>query len=198
MTVSDRDRWNARYRDEDVQIEPSPWLTSLEKLPTSGRALDIAGGAGRNAVWLAERGLDVTLVDVSDTALTIAAEAARAAGVTIDARHIDLVADPLPSGPWDVVLCFHYLQRDLFPAMIAELTPGGLLVAELATVRNLERRDRPERPYLLDEGELLTLVAPLDIVVFEEGWHPDDRHEARLVARKPPVPRGGSSAQRPV
>ncbi len=185
MAVSDRDRWNVRYRDEDVPVEPSPWLTSLEMLPTSGRALDIAGGAGRNAVWLAERGLDVTLVDVSDEALTIAAETARAAGLTIDARHIDLVVDPLPPGPWDVVVCFHYLQRDLFPAMLAELAPGGLLVAELATVRNLERRDRPERPYLIDEGELPTLVAPLEIVVFDEGWHADDRHEARLVARRP-------------
>ncbi len=190
MAVSDQNRWNARYRDEDVPAEPSPWLISLEMIPTSGRALDIAGGAGRNAVWLAERGLDVTLVDVSDEALTMAAETARAAGVTIDVRPIDLVADPLPAGPWDVVVCFHYLQRNLFGAMIAELAPGGLLVAELATVRNLERRERPERPYLLDEGELPTLVAPLEIVVFDEGWHPDDRHEARLVARmeaQPPV-----------
>lgn len=161
-----------------VRVELAPLLGQ------PGRALDLAGGAGRHSIWLAERGWDVTMVDTSEVALDITRERAAAAGVDIDLIHADLAADDLPSGPWDLVLVVHYLQRDLFPPVIEELADGGLVAFSIATVRNVERHERPTLPYLLDEGEAPSLVDGLRIIHYAEGWSIESRHEARLVARK--------------
>lgn len=183
MAGNAREHWNLRYR-EGWRTDPAPFLRSLDgMLPREGKALDVAGGNGRNAVWLARRGLDVTVVDVSDEALAHAAAAARSAGVTLTLVEQDLTEEPLPVGPWDLILDFHFLQRDLFPIMIDALAPGGLLVGEIATVRNLERHPRPPEPYVLRAGELEVLLDGLEVVHHEEGWF-DDHHQARFVARR--------------
>lgn len=193
MSETDRLRWDARYREEGAAARtPSPFVTSsLEpflsgRSPGPGRALDVAGGSGRHALWLARRGLDVTLVDVSPVGLDLAREAARAAGLALDARALDLEREPLPAGPWDVIVDYHYLQRSLLPVYARELAPGGLLVLVQPTRSNLERHPRPGAAHLLDDGELRRLIAPLplEVVRLEEGWNDEGRHEARLVARR--------------
>ena len=60
-------------------------------------------------------------------------------------KALDLTTDRGPAGPWKLISCFAYLQRDLFPALIQALAPDGFLVVEIATVRNLERNARPSR-----------------------------------------------------
>ena len=186
MPPTDRDKWNARYQERGPQEqEPAAFLLSLDELlPSSGRALDVAGGAGRHAVWLARRGLDVTLVDVSDEAITLAEAAAGVAGVSLASQVADLETDPFPVGPWDVIVSFYYLQRSLFNVFASALAPGGLLVFAQPTASNLERHARPPARFLLDDGELPRLVSDLEIVRYDEGWQADGRHEARLVARK--------------
>jgi SAM-dependent methyltransferase len=183
---TDRDRWNSRYLTEDAPSEPSPFLVGLDALlPRGGRALDVAGGAGRNALWLARRGLDTTLADVSEVALARAAEVARAQGLALSTVRVDLEQAPLPGGPWDLVVCTYFLHRPLFAAFPAALAPGGLLVFAHATRTNLTRHPRPGLDHVLEDGELPTLVRGLDVVRAEEGWLESGRHEARLVARKP-------------
>jgi tellurite methyltransferase len=187
VPAGDRDRWNARHADERDAQPPSPFLVSLDPvLPRTGRALDVAGGAGRHALWLARRGLAVTLADVSDVALARAAQEARASGVSLETLEYDLEASPLPAGPWDVILCFYFLHRPLFAAMARALAPGGWLVFAHATRRNLERHPRPGPRHVLEDGELPSLVAGLGLetVRYDEGWLESGRHEARLVARR--------------
>lgn len=185
-------RWDARYRDRrpEKEASPSPFLPALDDLLPRGerapapRALDVAGGAGRNAVWLARRGLAVTVVDVSPVALDLARAAAMRAGVTLHLLTADLEREPLPAGPFDLVVSIDFLWRPLFVAVSAILACGGLLVVVQATRRNLERHPHPRARFLLDEGELPSLLAPdLAVLRHEEDWF-DDRHEARLVARK--------------
>lgn len=186
MPIGDREKWNARYLEEDVPADPSPFLTTLDALlPRRGRALDVGGGAGRNALWLAARGLDVTLADVSDVALERAALAARSQGLALSTLRVDLEASPLPRGPWDLVLCTYFLHRPLFAAFARELAPGGWLVVAHATRTNLERHARPGPAHVLEDGELPALVPGLEVVRYEEGWLESGRHEARVVARKP-------------
>jgi SAM-dependent methyltransferase len=186
MAATDRDRWNARYREEEPAGEPSPFVVALEPfLPGRGRALDVAGGGGRNALWLARRGLDVTLADVSDVALAIATGRARSEGLRIETVQVDLEGAPLPPGPWDVVVCAYFLHRPLLAALPAALAPGGLLAVAHATRSNLKVHPRPGPDHVLEDGELPTLVRGLEVVSYEEGWLESGRHEARLVARAP-------------
>ncbi len=188
MAESDRDKWDRRYRERGAfDTEPSAFLVSLApQLPARGRALDVAGGNGRNALWLARRGLDVTIVDVSAEGLALARAAAFAAGLTVDTVRADLESEPLPAGPWDLVISFLYLERALFAQWPRVLAPGGLLVYVQPTRSNLQAHERPPAPFLLDDGELPRLVRGLEVVTYEEGWF-DSRHEARLVARRPRV-----------
>jgi len=158
-------------------------LSVAQWIPVAGKALDVAGGNGRNALWLASRGLDTTVVDVSDEALSLAETEARERGVPLTCVRVDLRSAPLPGGPWDVILCSHFLRRDLFTPMIDSLSDGGVLVCAIATARNLERHPRPPREFVLDEGELPRLVEGLVVEEYEEGWF-DDHHEARIVARR--------------
>lgn len=192
----DRARWNARHAariaDPAVVDTPSALLVEQESLlPTTGRALDVAGGTGRNAVWLAGRGLTTTLVDVSDTACAEATRRAIAVGVALDVERRDLTVDPVPDGPWDVIVVLHWLDRAVWRQLPDHLAPGGLLFAAQATVTNLERHERPGRRWSLEVGELADLAAEvvsadrgLEIVDVVEGWTREDRHEARLVLRR--------------
>lgn len=185
MTRDDRAHWNQRFGDQPWPTEPSPWLTSnLDLLPEPAVALDIAGGTGRNALWVAALGWDVTVVDVSDVALSFAAARATELNVPLRTELADLSTSQVPRGPWDLILLFHYLDRTLFPRIEAVLAPGGLLIGSLATVANLERHQRPPLPYLLNEGELPSLLGNLETVAYEEGWQ-DGRCDARFIARHP-------------
>jgi tellurite methyltransferase len=196
--AGDRERWNARWREHAGELAP-PAAFLVEHaalLPRSGRALDVAGGAGRHAVWLARAGLDVTMIDVSDVALERAERRAIAANVAdrIRFRWVDL-ADPgpagdLPPGPFDVIVMFHYLDRARRDAIADLLVAGGLVIACQPTVRNLEQHARPSREYLVEEGELEAWARRLDleVLVAREGWNAENRHEAELIARRRPPP----------
>ena len=182
---ADREHWNLRYRERPWPDGPSSWLVdNAPLLPEPGRALDIAGGTGRNALWLAHKGWEVTIVDVSDVGLAQAGNRADDAGVSIRTILLDLTTESLPKGPWDLVALFHYLDRDLLARTVSTLRPGGLLIGSLATVTNLERNPRPPRPYLLEDRELPGLLNGLELVRYEEGWQ-DDHHDARFVAVRP-------------
>jgi SAM-dependent methyltransferase len=186
MSNFDRNKWNAKYQTEPAPREPSHGLVALQQfLPKQGRALDIACGAARHGIWLAQRGLDVTVADISSVALKLAQERAAERGVSITPLEIDLEQQPFPAGPWDLIVSVCYLQRAIYASYPAALAPGGTLFVIQPTKRNLERHAKPPLDFLLDEGELPTLVSGLEIVHYAEGWSADDRHDAVIVARRP-------------
>jgi tellurite methyltransferase len=185
MSSSEKERWDTRYREGAGATEPSAFLLSLAGvLPRRGRALDLAGGRGRHAIWLAGRGLDVTLADISEVGVELARAAAEQTGVALRTVTLDLEVDPPPPGPWDLIVCFHYLHRPIFQALPGLLGPGGLFVFCQPTRKNLERHPRPGADFLLDEGELPGLLLEMDVLRYEEGWLEEGRHEARVVARR--------------
>ena len=186
MSSDDRERWDRRFREgSHTQLLAPEWLAALDdEIPREGCALDVAAGAGRVALWLARRGLDVTALDISAVGLDLCRDTARAEGLSVEARELDLEHSTLPAGPYALVSCFRYLQRALFPQMRERIEPGGVLLCELPTRRNLERHDRPGARFLIETNELLTLCAPLKILYYREGWI-DDRSLACVLARKP-------------
>ena len=190
MGQEDRERWDAKHGAATRAAEPSAALVELSSwLPARGQALDVAGGRGGNAVWLARRGLQVTVIDVSEVGLERARAHARSAGVELRTERVDLELEPLPSGPWSLVLCSCYLQRELVPRMAEGLEPDGRLVWIHPTTTNLERHASPGMRFLLEPGEARTLVegAGLRVRWAEEGWvgeGPGARFLARVVAER--------------
>jgi SAM-dependent methyltransferase len=187
VSESDRERWDRRYRERaHPEGEGPDWLREFEgELPKGGRALDVATGTGRVALWLARAGFRVTAVDVSPVGLERLHERARSADLQVETRVSNHRETPLPTGPFEVITCFAYLQRDLFPQMAERLSPGGVLICEIPTRRNLERHAKPSARFLLEENELLELCGSLRILHHREGWI-DDRCLARLIGRNDP------------
>lgn len=196
--MSAAERWNAKYADWHEPGSPSGFVVGhAELLVDCATAVDLAGGAGGTALWLAEQGIDTTLADVSERALEIAEDAAAERGVPLHTICADLEADPVPTpakltqlaasavpqGGWHAAVCTNFLHRPLLGALREFLVPGGIAFVLIATVENLLVNARPSRPFLVERGELPGLCAGLEAVSFDEGWF-DQRHEARLVARR--------------
>lgn len=193
MAVADRSRWDARYGEMgEVAREPERFLLGLDDvLPRAGRALDLAGGAGRDAAWLAGRGLDVTVADASPIALDLATRGAAGRGLPIRTLSIDIEEAPFPPGPWDLILCVRFLHRPSYRSIAAHLAEGGLAVVVHPTRVNLERHPRPGPRHLLEPGELPGLLSGLVVAHSSEGWTDEGRHEARFVGRRPATTGGG-------
>ena len=190
--VSERDDWNERYASGSHGGEaPDRFLSWAyaeyvePMLQTPGRALDLAGGLGRHSVWLAQRGWRCTLMDVADRGLEIAEQRADAAGVKIDRVRRDLsVSGKL--GSYQLILNFFYLERSLYPEILAALAPGAFLVFKTYTERHpaLSGGKGPTHPmHLLKNGELLRAFRSLDILYYRETV--TQKGIAELVARRP-------------
>ncbi|HEY0565547.1 MAG TPA: class I SAM-dependent methyltransferase [Terriglobales bacterium] len=189
---SEREHWDRRYRDgSHANAEPDPLLVRayqdyISSLLAPGRAVDIAGGVGRHAIWLAQRGWQVDLVDVSEAGLAIARERAQTASVQMSAIQHDLTCGLPQDQRYNVVLNFFYLQRDLYAPIHDALAPGGVLVVKTYTERHPELSGGrgPTHPmHLLQSGELLHEFRSLDVLFYRETVK--DKGIAELVARKP-------------
>jgi tellurite methyltransferase len=200
----DCQHWNARHREAAAHPPPAPAPFLVECFPLlprahpHSRALDLACGAGQNAVWLAERRWPVLALDFSSAALDRALALASSRGIPVHraspaaiSAHFDgivlMEADlencPLPETAFDLILCFHYLHRPLFPAIERALAPGGHLLYETFTDLQLAHADGPRDPgHLLHPGELRSAFSHLEPLFYRECESP--QAVASLLARK--------------
>lgn len=166
----------------------APFLLEVLDAIPAGRALDLACGAGREAVTLAERGFAVEAWDRAPEALAAARALAARCGVAIETIEADLErpgAAP-PEGRYQLVVVFRFLHRPLFPAIERALAPGGHLVYETYR-RGQERFGRPTHArFLLEAGELARAFPTLETLRSEEPAWPGGPVIARLHARRPP------------
>lgn len=183
MSEADKSRWNQRYAAGEYDLTPNPRLvTHLTGRVRPGMvALDLACGAGRNAIWLAEQGAAVHAWDISDEALALLqAEAARR-GLTIHCRQVDFDQAPLPAEAFDLVIDTNFLLRPLLQPMLQALKPDGLLLID--TFMDSERRSAVNPAYKLDPGELARVYGDAaEILHLNEDFH-DGR--ATMLARRP-------------
>ncbi len=188
MTDSPQAHWDARHADADIRQDPLELLAAtVSAAPENATALDIAGGTGTDARWLARQGYAVTLADVSPVALERAAELARVDGFELEGITTDLESGPLPERRWDVIHIANFFNRRVLASVHEHLHPGGRVLITIATTTNRERNEHPHPRFLVEPGELASLVASptdgLDLVRFDEGWRANGRHEAWLVGQ---------------
>lgn len=179
--------WEEKYRKGECGSEDAATILLVEiaeKL-AAGTAIDLACGAGRNAVYLAGRGWDVTAIDGSETAIDLVRERSAARGLTVRAIVADLTAPSftLPRDAFDLIVIVYYLQRDLFPKVKAAVRPGGVVIAIAHTPEPgetwSEKRGRP--------GELRRFFDDWQLLWDYEGPSRDPAHRrpvSEIVARR--------------
>ena len=193
--------YTARALDAPVSLWPGPLESGPEKIPAwepsplvgrwagdlpPGRALDLACGSGRDAVFLAMRGAEVTAIDILPDALEQAAMLARRHGVAVDLRQGDIEQDPACwEGRWGAIHVHRFLHRPGLPLLTERLRDGGLLLYETFLEQQARIGLKPRNPaHLLKTGELLEAAAGLNVIEYREGVTEDGDWTASLAARK--------------
>ena len=179
--------WDERYASGRYSAaEPHELLVALREKLKAGRALDLACGAGRHAVFLAEKGWQVTAVDNSRVGIEIACRRAAEKGVEVDFRIADLEKGEfeMRENFYDLICDFYYLQRNLFPKMKAGLRNGGIVIAAV----QIYGEDEKPGSFTLCEGELREYFRDFEILHYRETPRADmcghRRRTAEIVARK--------------
>lgn len=160
------------------------WVPRIaELLPASRRAFDLAMGQGRHIQILGAAGFRAFGVDISWNAVQSALATAHDSGTPLRAFCADMTRHPLPRAWFHLVLVTRYLDRHCFAAIKDAVVPGGFVMYETFTRRQLEHGHGPTSPdHLLEPGELSTRFADFDVLWSEETTAPDAL--ARIVARR--------------
>jgi tellurite methyltransferase len=182
----DRIKWNRRYLEGPGPERPARIIERCHSIARRGKALDIASGNGRNALFLARHGFEVDAVDISEVALRRASHHPGVRAVCTDLESFEI-----PPLRYDLIINIRYLNRRLFPYIHEGLSPGGVLIFE-TYLEGAGGAGKPAcRDYFLRENELLHAFLCLRIRCYREGKRREpgrfDR-TASLVALKPQLP----------
>jgi SAM-dependent methyltransferase len=191
VSENERLKWDRRYTEGDYRPRtwPSPFLAEwIERFPI-GRALDVACGAGRNALRLAEAGHHVDAIDISNAAINMARSEAADRRLDVNWIVADLDDADLGSSRYDLITVIRYVKRPMWPRLVAALAPNGWLLIEhhLVTAAAVDGPQSPE--FRLAPQELLEAFSALRILYYEETIEDSARERgsyalARLVACK--------------
>jgi dihydroneopterin aldolase len=172
------DRVRAAHQAHVVDPSPSPFvIQQFHRLP-KGRALDVACGRGRHALYLASHGFEVEAIDRDPenlATLSAAVQERHLSQVTVKQVDLERLTEDRPEFPANtydaIVVCF-YLHRPLFPWLIEALKPHGVLLYETFTIDNYVRHRHPRRwEFCLAQNELLRLTSSLRVLSYDEGEH---------------------------
>jgi len=183
-------KWNERYRAATGELKASQVLTeNLHLLPENGRALDLACGLGANAILMAQEGLKVTAWDIADVPIAALQDVALKRQLSVQAEVRDVEVHPPEPETFDVIVVSYFLDRDIIPALIQALKPGGLIYYQTFTQQRVSDRGPQQAKFRLVDQELLHLFSGLQVLFYrEEGLvgdvHKGLRDEAMFIGRK--------------
>lgn len=170
--------------------KPAPLLVEFRDRLPKGKALDLAMGYGRHALYLAQAGWDVHGIERDPEAVAACRREAEARGLWLRAEQADLDTYRIPAGAYDLVVVFYFLDRALIPQIREAIKPGGAIVYETFTIEHQRRFGRPKRTeFCLRSGELPALFAGFTVLASREGVV-GGQYVAQLVAVKPEASHG--------
>ena len=188
---ADQKRWDERFGRKEFTLgkEPNSFLKKHIHLLPKGKALDIASGEGRNAVFLAQHGFEVDAVDISEKGLKKAQRLAREKGVKINTILIDLDQYPIEKERYDLIINLYFLKRRLIPRIKKGLKKGGRVIFETYILehRMLGTEGPKQAIFFLKPNELLRLFKDFRILFYREGIFKEDGKKkavASMIARK--------------
>ena len=170
---ADQKRWDKRFGEKEFALgkEPNPFLKKNIHLLPRGKALDIATGEGRNAVFLAQHGFGVDAVDISKKGLRKARQLARKKGVKINTFAVDLDRFQIEKERYDLIANFYFLKRRLIPRIKKGLRKGGRVIFETYILdhRELGTGGPKQAKYFLKPNELIRFFKNFKILFYREG-----------------------------
>jgi 2-polyprenyl-3-methyl-5-hydroxy-6-metoxy-1,4-benzoquinol methylase len=188
---TEQKRWDKRFGRKEFTLgkEPNPFLKKYLHLLPRGKALDMATGEGRNAVFLAQNGFEVDAVDISQKGLNKARKLAREKGVKMNALLVDLDHYQIEKDRYDLIANFYFLKRRLIPKIRKGLKKGGEVIFETYILehRTLATGGPKQAKYFLKPNELLRLFKDFRILFYREGIFREGKKRkavASLIAQK--------------
>lgn len=186
MSHADRLKWDERYRAGSYAARPHPTQLLADRLADlpRGRALDVACGAGRNALFLAAAGYEVDAVDVSSVGLERGARTAAERGLAVNWIEADLEESPapeaLPNSDYALIVLVRYVNMPLIPLLAERLGNGGCLLCEQHLQTTLDVAGPRNPAYRLEPNELLAAASNLRVLFYRENivQDPDGRPAA--------------------
>jgi SAM-dependent methyltransferase len=185
-----RAHWDLKYEQGLSSLtEPDPFFISAyetfvdQSFPDAGVALDLAGGLGRHALWLASRRWQVSVVDLSDVAIAKLTHTARELNVKLNALVGDAAEYQFEPTRFDLIVLFYHLDRNLFPKMVSALKPSGVLICKASVRWDSEGRQTVVSTDPLSRNELPSLVPEMH-VLFHQERPVRDRGVVEFVAKK--------------
>jgi tellurite methyltransferase len=187
MNLERRAKWEERHR-EAAPGDAEPSVIEMLPLLPRGTALDIAAGAGRNAIALAHAGWRVIAADFSRTGIRTLNEIARHEDLPISPIVADL-EETFPFGPnsFDVILNVSYLDRALVPLLKTALRPRGALLFDTYLIDEADEAGHGHlrnNRFTLEHYELRGMLADLELIRYREGLviYPNDKRAWRAIA----------------
>jgi SAM-dependent methyltransferase len=189
MSKQDREKWNQRYA-EDSYRKNNPVDLLADWLPefTAGKALDVACGAGRNSIFLAQAGYQVDAIDISRQGLYRARQQAQSQGLSINWIEHDLEQAFRFDTDYDLIVVMWYVNLALITRLCGCLAPGGYLLCEEHLVTDQDVIGPANPAYRVAPGALREVISGLEILLDEESIETNSEDErvasARVVGRK--------------
>ncbi|NOR80711.1 MAG: methyltransferase domain-containing protein [Methyloprofundus sp.] len=184
------DKWNQIYQSQTIRSEPVAVLVeNLFLLPKTGRALDLAGGLGENALLLAKQGLTTEGWYISAVAMRKLQQQADAQALPVKTFTKEITPYSFASACFDVIVVSRFLDRSICNAIMESLKPNGLLFYQTYTQQKVSELGPQNPHFLLVENELLQLFSSLKAVYYRENAGLGEiqhglRNEAQFIGQK--------------
>jgi SAM-dependent methyltransferase len=189
-TEEQRVHWDQKYQEEMSSLtKPDPFFLSAyrqfveDSLPTAGVVLDLAGGLGRHALWLASRGWRVSVVDISAVAISRLRQTALELNLPLELFALAATEYEFEPAQFDLIVLFYHLDRSLCERIVSALKPGGFLICKTSLLWNSNTMSSPVGTDPLQRNEILSLLSGLCVIHHRER-SVRDRGVVEMIGKK--------------